>query len=723
MKAVSRCLLPIGLGMSLVAASAWTAEVPPAKAAKAAVERGNTLIDREDYPAAVKAFSEALRLDPKSAPARNGRGTAYRLLEKFDLALADFNEVLRLEPKNSEAHRGRGGVFDDKKDFAQALTECDEAIRCDPNNSAAYRTRGVVHSDKGEVDKAVADYDRAIRLNPQDAKAFYDRALEESTMGDFDRAIVDYSEAIRITPADYDQLCGRGRVYHKKGEFNKAIADFSTAICLKPKECEAFAARAHAFFSDDDLDHAIRDVGESLRLNPQYGYGYRVRGAAYFNKGELGKAIADLTIAIQIDSKDCEAYCVRGVAYGQHGDLAKARADFDKSASINPKFANIYRLRGAVYLKNEMFDDALADYTHAIQLEPKHFPDYCARGSIYEKKGDSRKAEDDFAQARRLGLAAVLEKRGLAKATASKKAIDSVEHHIHEEVKRLEYPDAVAQELVAMTRDWNLAAMAQKLAAAKDQQRQGKLFQDEFSQAERASAETLCQEIRAVVRPNDDGRELDAVIRGRSACCMGAALVFNVLGRSIGLDVQGLDIPITASGQTTDDCGHLACLIRLTDGRAAIIDVTGNLAGDAVVSKPFRFTETYREKGSCWELKDPRNPLGLHPLVQPLDSGGLVAEIFLCRATDWCQKGDPERARAMTCEAIRRNPKNAWAYEVQAWYHEHSGDHDRAIADYGVAIQHNPLYATAYLSKMSLALPAAAMSTTPKAISTRPSPT
>ncbi len=77
MKAISGWLPLVVLGMSLAAAASWAAEVPPAKGAQAAIERGKALIDKEDYPAAVTAFSEALRLDPKIVPAYVGRGTAY----------------------------------------------------------------------------------------------------------------------------------------------------------------------------------------------------------------------------------------------------------------------------------------------------------------------------------------------------------------------------------------------------------------------------------------------------------------------------------------------------------------------------------------------------------------------------------------------------------------------------------------------------------------------
>jgi len=126
MKPVSCRLLLIGLSLILVAASSLIGAAPAAKTAntanpvKAAIERGKAFLDKDDYPAAIRAFSDALRLDPKSVAALNGRGKAYRLADKCDSALSDFNEALRLEPKNSEAHRGRGGVYWAKKDLKKA---------------------------------------------------------------------------------------------------------------------------------------------------------------------------------------------------------------------------------------------------------------------------------------------------------------------------------------------------------------------------------------------------------------------------------------------------------------------------------------------------------------------------------------------------------------------------------------------------------------------------
>jgi len=49
------------------------------------------------------------------------------------------------------------------------------------------------------------------------------------------------------------------------------------------------------------------------------------------------------------------------------------------------------------------FDKAIADFNEAIRLDPKDPQAYQNRGIAYEKKGEKAKAEEDFAQAKKLG--------------------------------------------------------------------------------------------------------------------------------------------------------------------------------------------------------------------------------------------------------------------------------------------------------------------------------
>ena len=56
-------------------------------------------IDQGKYDEAIKAYDEAIRLDPKYADAWNNKGTALNNQGKYDEAIKAYDEAIRLDPK------------------------------------------------------------------------------------------------------------------------------------------------------------------------------------------------------------------------------------------------------------------------------------------------------------------------------------------------------------------------------------------------------------------------------------------------------------------------------------------------------------------------------------------------------------------------------------------------------------------------------------------------
>ena len=82
-----------------------------------------------------------------------------------------FSEAVRLDPKSANAFYNRGRTHKAKGDLGRAVADFNEAIRLNPEHVAAFGARGLVYRDKGDYDRAIADYSEAIRLDPDDAVA------------------------------------------------------------------------------------------------------------------------------------------------------------------------------------------------------------------------------------------------------------------------------------------------------------------------------------------------------------------------------------------------------------------------------------------------------------------------------------------------------------------------------------------------------------------------
>ena len=239
-----------------------------ADAAREACEKGKSRLEKRHYDAAVAAFTEAIRLDPKNAEAYESRGEAYESKDEHDKAIADYNEAIRLVPKDAGAYCGRGIVYRYKHENDKAIADYTEAVRLNPKYAKAFCRRGWTLDSKGERDKAIADYNEAIRLSPkpQDADAYFCRGWAYEGKGEHDKAIADWTEAIRLDPKDAKLYCNRGWVYDQKGEYDKAVADYTEAIRRNPKDIALYRVRGSLHEKKGDKSRANEDFERFRRL-------------------------------------------------------------------------------------------------------------------------------------------------------------------------------------------------------------------------------------------------------------------------------------------------------------------------------------------------------------------------------------------------------------------------------------------------------------------------
>jgi tetratricopeptide (TPR) repeat protein len=268
------------------------------------MSQGHTDINNGDYDRAIAAFSDAMRLDPKSALAFTNRGVVYERKGDMDRAIADFSEAIRLDPNYALASSNRGIAYARKGDNDRAIADFNEGIRLDPKNVLAFTNRGIAYGKKGDNDRAIADYNEAIRLDPKNALAFANRGIAYGKKGDNDRAIADFNEAIRLDPNYALAFFNRGIAYGKKGDNDRAIADYSEAIRLNPNVAMTFNNRGFLYFQKGDTRRAIADFDEAIRLDPKIALAFCNRGNAKLKIKETS-GNADIAKARQLDASIC----------------------------------------------------------------------------------------------------------------------------------------------------------------------------------------------------------------------------------------------------------------------------------------------------------------------------------------------------------------------------------------------------------------------------------
>ncbi|MGH6642962.1 tetratricopeptide repeat protein [Hypericibacter sp.] len=161
---------------------------------------GDRAFDKGDYPAAVTAYEEALRLVQHDYEVRYNIAQVELELKNYDAVIRHIGIFMEDRPDVALAFDLRGLAFMGKRDYDAALQDFSEAVRLKPQSYGFLYDRGTAHHAAGAYETAIADYSAVIAIEPEFADAFYQRGRAYRKLGDEARAKEDLAAAKRLDP-------------------------------------------------------------------------------------------------------------------------------------------------------------------------------------------------------------------------------------------------------------------------------------------------------------------------------------------------------------------------------------------------------------------------------------------------------------------------------------------------------------------------------------------
>jgi len=105
------------------------------------IELGNAYAKENNFPRAVAAFEEALRLSPGLVPALNNLGNCWFMMSRFDRAIEAYRTLLAGNPANVDARFNMAYALFHQRKIKEALAECDAVLRQDPTYHKAVQLK------------------------------------------------------------------------------------------------------------------------------------------------------------------------------------------------------------------------------------------------------------------------------------------------------------------------------------------------------------------------------------------------------------------------------------------------------------------------------------------------------------------------------------------------------------------------------------------------------
>lgn len=152
--------------------------------AKEWFKKGYDFYENKEYDAAIKAYTNAIALNPNYADAYFYRGLAYDGKRQYGRAIEDYNNAIKIEPALAIGVYYNCGMiyFYEICDMDKAIENFDKLIELEPNDAEAYLYRGFTYNHKGDVNRAIADFKKACDLGAKAGCENLQRILQTSEL-------------------------------------------------------------------------------------------------------------------------------------------------------------------------------------------------------------------------------------------------------------------------------------------------------------------------------------------------------------------------------------------------------------------------------------------------------------------------------------------------------------------------------------------------------------
>lgn len=160
------------------------------------IDEGDRLLEEGSYLEAVRAYEEAIKIDPNISEAWNNKGYALDELGKYQEAIKAYNQALKINPNNSETINNKGVALFNLGKYQEALEFYDQVI--DPNDSDTYYNKGEALYKLGRYQDAFESFDKYVKIDSFDSDAWNIRGKALLKMGKYQMAVKSFNEAIEI---------------------------------------------------------------------------------------------------------------------------------------------------------------------------------------------------------------------------------------------------------------------------------------------------------------------------------------------------------------------------------------------------------------------------------------------------------------------------------------------------------------------------------------------
>jgi tetratricopeptide (TPR) repeat protein len=221
------------------------------------------------------------------------KGEEFARLKQYDQAIKAFKQAITLQPQLPEGYVRLATALLSNGQSAEALATAKQAIQIDPNYAPAYVGLGNVNELMRRYSEAIEAYRQATRLNPSYFNAHMCLGNVLGMTGRYEESAESFEQALKLNSNHAGAYNGLGIAYFRLGHQEEGIAALKQAVRLDPNFANAYTNLGNYYNQLGRYEEASESFGDVVRIAPKFPGGYFNRGINLMNAGHGGAAADD----------------------------------------------------------------------------------------------------------------------------------------------------------------------------------------------------------------------------------------------------------------------------------------------------------------------------------------------------------------------------------------------------------------------------------------------
>lgn len=120
--------------------------------------------DREEFEQAIRAYGNAVRINPLHAQAQNNLAYSYKELHYYAYAVEHYQKAIELMPDNAGFYYNIGNAYTHQERIEEAFAAYKRALELDPTFSKAHYNMGRTYLRKDMIVEAIGEFRRYLEF-------------------------------------------------------------------------------------------------------------------------------------------------------------------------------------------------------------------------------------------------------------------------------------------------------------------------------------------------------------------------------------------------------------------------------------------------------------------------------------------------------------------------------------------------------------------------------